>query len=82
VLLNSEKAEITKSTTIGIGSTAGVRRGSTTRSYFIAGDWTPYAGEKNDSGALITSCQSPIAKAIIGKEVHDQTDYGTIVSLM
>ena len=43
--------------------------------YFIAGDWTPYAGQVR-AGATVVSCQTPVAAAIIGKKVGDTVTIG------
>jgi transcription elongation GreA/GreB family factor len=43
--------------------------------YFIAGDWTPYAGQVRD-GASVVSAQAPIAQALLGKKIGDATLVG------
>jgi transcription elongation GreA/GreB family factor len=49
---------------VGIGSTVEL---STGKRYFIAGDWTPYAGQLKD-GAMVISRKAPIAAAFLGKK--------------
>lgn len=65
-----------KTDTVGIGSRVTVvenENGKTT-SYFIAGDWTYRAGEK-ENGAIIISRVSPIASIIMGKKVGDEVEF-------
>lgn len=57
---------------VGIGA---VVRLSDGRAYFIAGDWTPYAGaQRND--AIVMSRQAPLATRLIGKKVGDSVLIG------
>jgi len=48
----------------GIGSVVELSDG---RRYFIAGDWTPHAGQTKD-GAVVISRKTPIAAALLGKK--------------
>jgi transcription elongation GreA/GreB family factor len=50
---------------VGIGSTVRLQNG---KIYFIAGDWTPFAGEvKND--AIVVSRGAPLALQLVDKKV-------------
>ena len=55
----------TKPGTVGIGSTVELSNG---KRYFIAGDWTPHAGQIKN-GAMVVSRKAPIAAALLGKKV-------------
>lgn len=61
------------SSKVGIGSYVSVAK----KKYYIAGDWTPRAGEKQGD-YIIISRQSPLAQAILGKKVGHTTKYGII----
>jgi transcription elongation GreA/GreB family factor len=50
---------------VGIGSTVVLQNG---KSYFIAGDWTPRAGQLRGSATII-SRRTPLAGALLGKKV-------------
>lgn len=54
-----------KKNVVGIGSIVTLENG---KRYFIAGDWTPYAGQERD-GALVVSAGAPLARAMLGKKV-------------
>ncbi|HEU4715360.1 MAG TPA: hypothetical protein VFS14_00840 [Candidatus Saccharimonadales bacterium] len=51
--------------TAGIGSMVELSDG---RRYFIAGDWTPHAGQTKN-GAVVISRKAPLAAAFLGKKV-------------
>lgn len=51
-----------------IGSTV---RLSNDRTYFIAGDYTPHAGQTRN-GAVVISCQTPLGDQLIDKKVGDE----------
>lgn len=74
-MLNSCQLRIPKQpkNKVGIGSIVDTKNisNNTTTKYFIAGDWTSRAGEK-DKGAIIVSRQSPIAKLMLSKKVGDE----------
>ena len=53
---------------VGIGSTVHLNDG---RIFFIAGDYTPYAGRVKD-GAVVISCQTSLANQLIDKKVGDK----------
>jgi transcription elongation GreA/GreB family factor len=57
---------------VGIGSRVELGSG---RRYFIAGDWTPLAGQSRD-GSLVVSCQAPLAVELIGKKVGASVTIG------
>jgi transcription elongation GreA/GreB family factor len=57
----------------GIGSRVELDSG---RCYFIAGDWTPLAGQSRD-GAFVVSCQAPLAVELIGKKVGANVTIGS-----
>lgn len=50
---------------VGIGSTAELSSG---KRYFIAGDWTPYAGQVKNN-AVVVSCRTPLAEVLIGQKL-------------
>lgn len=73
VLRNSAiKVPRPKKNTVGIGSRVLLDNGAV---YFIAGDWTPHAGQLRN-GAIIISCQAPLAAALLGKKVGDGVAVG------
>ena len=41
---------------------------STKKKYFIAGGWTPYAGQIKN-GATVLSSNAPLAKELMGKKI-------------
>jgi len=53
--------------TAGVGSLVTLKNGNR---YFIAGDWTQYAGRHHD-GTYWVSRHAPVAVALIGKKVGD-----------
>lgn len=63
---------------VGIGSTVTLKNIKTGKlnKYFLAGDWTPRAGEKSGD-AIIVSRKSPIADAIFGKKIGDEVMFKT-----
>ena len=65
-----------KKNAVGIGSAVTLENG---RRFFIAGDWTPHAGQEKD-GALVVSAQTPLARAMLGKKVGDEVAAGKIKS--
>jgi transcription elongation GreA/GreB family factor len=52
---------------VGIGSTVHLSDG---RIVFVAGDYTPYAGQVRD-GAVVVSCQTPLAQSLLGLGVGE-----------
>ena len=65
-----------KKNVIGIGSKVALENG---KLYFIAGDWTPHAGQEKD-GALVVSAKTPLARAMLGKISGDEIRAGKINS--
>jgi transcription elongation GreA/GreB family factor len=61
---------------VGIGSTVELSDG---RRYFIAGDWTPHAGQMKN-GATIISRKAPIAAALLGKKAGATVAAGKLVA--
>lgn len=53
-----------KRTEVGIGSIVTL---DNSKQYFIAGDWTPFAGQMKD-GALVVSRNTPLAAALLGRK--------------
>lgn len=51
------------------------------KSYYIAGDWTPRAGTKIHE-QIIISAQSPLGSEVLGKKVLDTTRFGTIEAIV
>lgn len=52
---------------VGIGSAVTLDSGVT---YFIAGDWTPHAGQQKD-GAVVVSRKAPLGAQLLGKKPGD-----------
>jgi transcription elongation GreA/GreB family factor len=52
---------------VGVGSTVILENG---KRYFIAGDWTPVAGQVRE-GAIVISRGTPLAGDLLGKKVGD-----------
>jgi transcription elongation GreA/GreB family factor len=50
---------------VGIGSTVHLSDG---RVFFIAGDYTPHAGQMRN-GALVISCQTPLAQTLLDQSM-------------
>lgn len=63
-----------KKNAIGIGSAVTL---SNEKVYFIAGDWTPHAGQTRE-GAMVVSCQAPLAVELVGKKVGDEVKIGRV----
>jgi transcription elongation GreA/GreB family factor len=57
---------------VSVGATIELSDG---RRYFIAGDWTFRAGQLHD-GAVVVSCQAPLAKALLGKTTNEEVMFG------
>lgn len=57
---------------VGIGSTVEIESG---KRYFIAGDWTPHAGEQKD-GAFVVSRKAPLGAQLLNKKVGDRVTFG------
>lgn len=57
---------------VGIGSTVMLDTGVT---YFIAGDWTPHAGQQKD-GAVVVSRRAPLGAQLIDKKPGDTVMVG------
>jgi transcription elongation GreA/GreB family factor len=64
--------------TVGIGSTVTLKNLKTEKlsKFFIAGDWTPLAGDKSGD-ATIVSRKSPIADAVFGRKIGDEVIFKT-----
>jgi transcription elongation GreA/GreB family factor len=65
-----------KKNTVGYGSKVQLENGN---SYFIAGDWTPHAGQIRNA-AIVVSSNAPIAQQLIGKKVGGEVHAGRVVS--
>lgn len=64
---------------VGIGSTVTLEAGNgAERQYFIAGDWTPYAGQTRH-GATVVSCNTPLAGQLLGKKIGDEVTVGNTI---
>ena len=63
---------------VGIGSTVRLKNGGI---YFIAGDWTPFAGQTKD-GAIVISRGAPLAAQLIGKKVGAITVIGKTTTII
>lgn len=67
-----------KKGTVGIGSTVMLEDG---RSFFLAGDWTPHAGQEKD-GATVISSQAPLSRQLLGKRVGDTVTTGRTTAVI
>jgi transcription elongation GreA/GreB family factor len=65
---------------VGIGAVVEVLNLNTGKSsrYFIAGDWTAFAGHKVDDATII-SRGSPLAKEMLGKKLNDEVNFKDIL---
>jgi transcription elongation GreA/GreB family factor len=63
---------------VGIGSTVTLQNGNV---YFVAGDWTPHAGQTFD-GKIVVSCNTPIATSLLGKRQGDTVQVGRRTSVI
>ena len=81
ILLNSEPikkpAEISA---VLIGHKISISKNGKTRSYFVAGDWSHNVSQDFD-GAIVVTAQSPLAKAILGKTIGEETVFGTVSAI-
>lgn len=68
-----------KKDVVGIGSLVTVETGGTRARYLIAGDWTPHAGQLKD-GAMVVSCNAPLAMRLIGKRTGDTMTLGSKIA--
>lgn len=82
IILNSRRIEVINiGKMVNIGSQVTVNNNGKNKTYFIAGDWSCLTGKNNDSGAIVITCQTPIAKELLGKKVGSETKYGSIIEL-
>ena len=51
------------------------------KSYQIAGHWTPFAGQVVNEHVVV-SMQSPLGETLLGKKVHDSTRFGVIEEII
>jgi len=65
-----------KKNMVGYGSVVELENGN---SYFIAGDWTPHAGQTKN-GAIVVSSNTPIALQLFGKKVGSEVHVGRTTS--
>ncbi|MGE5327824.1 MAG: GreA/GreB family elongation factor [Thiobacillus sp.] len=72
-----------KKTIVGIGSKVSVenKKNGKISHYYIAGDWTPRAGQTID-GSMVVSRKSPIADALFGKKVGDEIKFKTLLTII
>lgn len=79
IILNSKKIVSSKShSKVQIGQQVTVSKSGTKKIYYIAGDWSYLTGKLNKNGALVVTCQTPLAQALIDKSVGENTAYGII----
>lgn len=65
---------------VAVGSIITLQKATHTNRILIAGDWSPRSG-KIVGEVLVVSRKSPIAQAVLGKSVGDQTDFGKITAI-
>ena len=67
---------------VGLGSEVVLAASSgTRRRYFIAGDWTPHAGQQKGF-AIVVSAGTPLAKQLMGKKIGDEVSVGRTTFLV
>lgn len=71
---------LSASETVQVGTTIALQQGQKIKQVFIAGDWS-YRSGKTIDGVLIISRQSPLAQAVLGKKMGQQTNFGTVISM-
>lgn len=82
IILNSHRVVVPSSNLrVAIGKHISVELNGKINKYLVAGDWSHLTGKKNKTGAMVITCQTPIAKELIGKKVNEHTNYGTIVGI-
>lgn len=82
IILNSQKIVVKSSNLkVDIGKHVEVQKEGKINKYLIAGDWSHLSGKKDDTGAMVITCQTPIAKELIGNKSGTTTIYGEIVSV-
>lgn len=81
ILLNSEpiKRPVDISVVL-IGHKVSISKNEKTRNYFIAGDWA-HDVSQDCEGAIVVTAQSPLAKAVLGKTMGDETVFGTVSAI-
>jgi transcription elongation GreA/GreB family factor len=83
IILNSRKVSVSQQNTrIEIGKHVMLIKDTKTRKYYISGDWTHLSGNVDKSGSTVISCQTPIAKELIGKKLGDVTDFGIVKEIV
>jgi transcription elongation GreA/GreB family factor len=65
-----------KRNTVGYGSVVQLENGN---NYFIAGDWTPHAGQTKNEAAVVSS-NAPVAQQLFGKKVGGEVQVGRVAS--
>ncbi len=63
---------------VGIGDEVLLDNG---KRYFIAGDWTPYAGQVRE-GAIVVSCNAPLVRQLLGKKTGETVASGRKVTVI
>lgn len=81
VLLNSQRVAVQLGDEVAIGMHVSLTRNNKTSTYYIAGDWAHNAGQHTQSGALVITCKTPLAQAVLGKPIDTLTQYGRITAL-
>lgn len=65
---------------VSVGSTLALEKNGKTKTVLVVGDWSPRSGKVID-GILIVSRQTPLAQAVIGRPVGQQTGFGIITTI-
>ncbi len=82
IILNSHRVIVSRSNLkVAIGKHISVELNGKVNKYLIAGDWSHLTGKKDETGAMVITCQTPIAKELIGKKINEVTKYGKIESI-
>lgn len=66
--------------TVSIGRIFSLEHNQKTKQILIVGDWSPRSG-KVINKVLVVSRQAPLAQAVLGKQLGQQTDFGKVIAI-
>jgi len=81
ILLNCENIKVAPGNSIRPGCYVSLLQKDTVRRYYISGDWSRMTGGRDETGASVTTCRSPLAQNLLGKSKGRVTEFGTIQSV-